>query len=709
MSARLNCFTALFAFGVALPAWASDLVIYDDALENNFLDYSYNPGTSDFSNAAPVHGGAKSIAFTPGGYDAVKVANNTTLFDTANYSRLHLWFHGTATQCQDLSVILERDNGGSDVQVASAALGAYANCAGIVAGQWLEVTVDFGAAPMSYAGTYGRISLFDEIGAAFGTVYFDDLSLQAPVNDEIFKGDFETGGVPPPVCGMTDKHDQPVTPAPGDTMTSDVLDWCDSAGKPREAVLAHNDQTGKQAVGGYPNHGGSLQQFSYQMPDNSTRTATITDYGNGGYGGFGYVVSHSQWLSDGFCSGDDSPLGYAFTGTWTRVFEGRHHAIFRFQQNYQRHCGPSNPAPTTLVPVTIDWIFSTGRDHPLWAITYDLIDATADGNPIAQNFLYDDSRAPYGELNIDGEGSIDIDGVAWGDKYKFTTTTTPAKLNSSWDWSAHNTIPYVKEWIVSSDATMGLVQTQTIDQQDAGGGRNPFYHDLTAYWGTTSASGNACPSGPYSMPCQDGWPYQANNDSINVGAPSNNARLTWGTQYGFLGQSTYAANTTIAPDPDDGPYPPGWPKKSYSVYIVLGPHSTSPVEAQVTQVETAQTLTLSAATGSVITDGPAGVNRGDTITYAPAGYDPVYGALAFNASANALDANVAVGSGTLKKPLIIVHNYTSAAFPAAVKLGGTTLAMDVDYFPSLRTTASELWITLNRDLTGPTNHLQVTP
>jgi hypothetical protein len=41
---------------------------------------------------------------------------------------------------------------------------------------------------------------------------------------------------------------------------------------------------------------------------------------------------------------------------------------------------------------------------------------------------------------------------------------------------------------------------------------------------------------------------------------------------------------------------------------------------------TVQSLTLTATVGSVATTGPAGVNRSDTTTYAPAGYDPVYGA-----------------------------------------------------------------------------------
>jgi len=190
-------FIALFAvwMGAITIVAHADVVIYDDALQNNFLDYSYTSagGSVSFASTAQHHGGTQSIAFTATGFDAVKVATNTTLFDTASYPRLQLWFHGSAAQCQGLDLILERDNGaGSDVTVASSALSAYANCAAIVAGTWFSINVDFTAAPMSYNGTYSRISLFNHNGGAFGPVYFDDLSLLAPANDRIFQNGFES-------------------------------------------------------------------------------------------------------------------------------------------------------------------------------------------------------------------------------------------------------------------------------------------------------------------------------------------------------------------------------------------------------------------------------------------------------------------------------------------------------------------------------------
>ncbi len=518
------------------------------------------------------------------------------------------------------------------------------------------------------------------------TVY-DDASLVA-------------GGAPPPNLMQIERD---VTVA---SMVSDRFTWSDASNQSRVAVLAHNDgQLGPTAAGGYTNHGGALREFRYQLPGNVTRICGVTTTGNAGFGGFGYVVSHRGDGSAGIAA-DDSPLGYAFTGSFQRVFEGRHHAIFRFTQLYPRYSSTTaNPANTLYnVPVTIDWVFSTGHDNPLWALTWDLSGVPADA-------LNDDSRAPYGELLFDGAASeatqSTVAGVGWGDRYKFASTTNPVTMNSAWTWNVANTIPYVKLWTTAVDATIGTVQTQTITQQDAGG------YWGTHRWNTTSAGGNACTVATGGvdqlMPCNFNWPYQSINYSLSgVSTPTSNSRLAWGTNFGFLGQTQYLTQGSAyygGPLPDTTA--PGWPRKSYSTYVVLGLRSSAPVEAQVAQVETVQSLALSATIGSVVASGPAGAGRTDDVTYTPAGYNHVYGALAFAAGGNSLDANIAVGTGTLKKPLLILGSYTGS-YPT-VKLGGVTLVSDVDYFPSLRAGASELWITLNFDLVGGTNHIEVLP
>lgn len=663
----------------AVPARA-DLVVYDDALQNGFEDWSWGGG-SNFANPAPVHGGTASIALAGNNYNAISLAKPGAGFTTAAFPSLRLWVHGGSGGNQALTLALENT---APAAQASVALNTYIPGGGPAAGTWKQVNVPLASAFPSIA-QFDRINIQSNAAGSQPTVYFDDIALASATLDPIFANGFE-GSAPPAGNGLV--QEQNVTVA---GMLSDRFTWRDSLARPRVAVLAQNN--GAPGPGGA--RGGALREFRYQTPANATRVAGVTNYGNGGYAGFGYVVSHSAWAGN-VCIGNDSPLGGFIGGQFQRVFTGRHHAIFRFTQNYPRNCRESGAPQSVPLPVTIDWVFATGRDHPLWAVTFDM-------SGLPANYLNDDSRAPYGELEFDGDGSQLVSGVAWGDLWKFTTTSAPLTLGSSWTWNQPNTVPYVKEWITGTDATMGLVQTQPLLQHDAGGGRNPWWHDMTQFWNKTSADG---PAGDgYLMPWQGEWPYQSIAWSLGAATPTNNTRLTWGTQFGFLGQTSYESNTNAG---DNGPLRPGHPRQSYSVYVVLGAHSTGPVEAQRSEIEVVQTLTLSASIGSVATGGPAGINRPDTMSYVPAGFDPVYGALTFNATGNALDANIAVGAGTLRHPLVIVRGYGAAAYPT-LKLNGQTLVMDQDWFPSLRAGSNELWITLDRDLVGATNHVVITP
>ena len=488
-------------------------------------------------------------------------------------------------------------------------------------------------------------------------------------------------------------------------MVSDRFTWRDASNQPRVAALAHND--GQTGPGG--TRGGELREFRYETAGGTRIVGASSSEASG----FGYVVSHPDGGEACIAGPNTSAPGHLLTGAFTRVFEGRHHAIFRFTQIYPRYCatGVVPPDAPINVPVTLDWMFSTGRDHPLWAITWDL-----SGVPVGT--LMDDSRAPYGELLFDGaatEGDHSvITGVGWGDRFRFLSTTSPVVYDSTWTWNAPNTIPYVKLWTTAPDATMGTVQTQTIVQQDAGG------YFGTNRWNTTSVDGNACDTNfdgdaNHRMPCDFNWPYQSINyvpslDPSTPSVPTNNTRLAWGTNFGFLGQGQYLIHGSMfygGPLPDTPA--PGYPKKSYSTFVVLGLHSGDPVGTQVAQIETVQTTTLTATMGSVVTTGPAGINRTDTVTYAPGGWNHVYAAWAFEAAANRVDANFDVGAGTLSNPLVIVSNWTAGALPGTVRFNGATLVQDADYFPSLRAGSNELWLTLNRNLTGGTNRLEISP
>lgn len=696
---RVSLAFCLFATGLSVAS-AANLTVYDDQLRNGFQNWSYGGAGSvhDFDQTATVHGGTKAIRFIGVNYGAVSFKREGVL-QIASYPTLKLWIHGGTAGGQQLTLALQNSTLPANQQLRSIALNPFIAGGNPAANTWREVTVPLTTAPLSELGGFDRIDLQSNTAGAHPAVFFDDVVLLDSSGPQpyppMFGDGFEGGGAPPQpaVAPMQIERDVLV-----DGIDSDRFTWRDASLQPRVAVLAHNDA---QSVGG--SRGGALREFRYQVGGN-TRIARTSQYGNGGYKGFGYVVSHRREGTTGIGAGD-SPLGAGFPGTFTRVFEGRHHAIFRFTQNYPRYSrtGASPPNTQYMVPVTIEWTFATGLDHPLWSITWDL-------SAVPQNALDDDSRAPYGELLFDGSAQPGnnhavIAGVAWGDRYRFTTTTAPATLDSAWTWNAANTFPFVKLWTTAVDATMGLVSTRTLDQQDAGGGRNPYYIDQRDFWGKTSAQGDAGPG--YAMPTNNEWPYQAIAFSFaNNVTPTNNTRLTWGTQYGFLGQQPYYANNIVGVDNTGS----GWPKKSYSVNVVLGTHSSGPIEAMQARNAALQATTLTAATGSVVANGAAGVADAAVVPYTPAGYDPVRGALTLSAAANVLDANIAVGGGnTLRHPLIVVRNWTAAGLPSRVRLGETVLVADADYFASRRAGANELWITLDRDLVGAGNRLRVSP
>ena len=90
--------------------------------------------------------------------------------------------------------------------------------------------------------------------------------------------------------------------------------------------------------------------------------------------------------------------------------------------------------------------------------------------------------------------------------------------------------------------------------------------------------------------------------------------------------------------------------------------------------------------------GSAGVGRSDNKTYIPAGYSPIF---------STWEANTANSNATLKfvVPIVVLHNYASASLPR-VYLDNVLLAANSGYFASLRPGVSELWLTLNRNLSG---------
>lgn len=671
----------VLSFAAACAAHAADLVVYADASANGFDQNCTWSDTVDFNEATIVHGGAKAIRFTPAQFEGLSWCTPAGGIASTAYRALRFWVHGGSAGGQNLKLALA--GGSPPVELASATV-AQLHGAPIPAGAWTLVEASFDTGPLAFNGTFNQLYFQDQNNTAQPNVYLDDISLveRPSVPDAIFANGFDGGGIP--ATAIVIERDVTV-----DTMLSERWTWRDRDNQPRSVVLAHNDQNGPDGT-----RGGELRRYAYQTPA-GTRTANAT---SGGFGGFGYVVSHLEDPTPAAMLGqDDSPLGHFYAGTWTRILEGRHHAILRYTQNYPRYYCTYNPqdqciagtATTFQMPVTVEWLVATGRDHPLWSVSYDLSAAPPDR-------ITADSRAPYGDLAFDGDAANPdtVKGVGWGDHYKFVTTSAgPVTLQSPWTWNAPNTIPYVYLWTQTVDAEMGVVLTQNYTQQDAGG----YYG--TNRWNTTSAAGNACTNPAYLMPCDYNWPYQAIAYSFaNATTSTDSKRLAWGTNFGFLGRTSY-------PEHGFGANRSGWPRQSYSTYVVLDRHTRTPTANAVTQVEAALAATLTASVGAVRTSGPAGVNRVDTLPYQPAGYNRVYGTWEADVAANA--ATLTLTANALDRPIFVLNGYTGA-LPANVRVDGVALTADADYFATLDATRSRLWLTMNRTWTGA-HTLIVTP
>ena len=448
-----------------------------------------------------------------------------------------------------------------------------------------------------------------------------------------------------------------------DGYLSDAFTWLDSRGKARTAALVRNNV---RDPSGYT--GGYLRQLSYEKPDG---TAMVVKGGRADHPGWGYTINHLNGTGNLWSS------LYQF-GTYRQVLSGPHHVIHEFA--FDAAGWPNGP-----VTIVLHWFFATGKDHPLWSVTYDMTRAQADR-------LDSDDRAPYGDLAFENGTNGTVDGIAWGDAYKFTTVGAGPVLNgSAWDYTQPNRIPYVHMWSNASDSEMGSVQSVDFATKDAGG--TWLYNN----WGRTSANkvvGAGTPANQ-SMPIEWNWPYQLNQYEISAGE-TRSKRMAWGLRRGAIGNTLYYGY-------GDQRQLSGYPYQSHSNYLVLGAKSASAVAGQVAEIEASIDTTFMATRGAVRTAGPEGIARTANAPYAFPGWNAVYGVWELDADPQgALELTITPGGAGLHRPVLVIHGYKGTEVPSTITLGTETLRRDVDFFPSLIKATGTLWLTLGRDVTAPT-------
>lgn len=448
-----------------------------------------------------------------------------------------------------------------------------------------------------------------------------------------------------------------------DGFLTDVFTWIDSRGKARSAALVRNDV---RDAAGFT--GGYLRQMTYEKPNG---TPMVVKGARADHAGWGYTINHIAGTGDIWSS------LYQF-GTHRQVLLGTHHAIHEFV--FDATGWPNGP-----VKIVLHWFFSTGKDYPLWSVTYDMTRAQPDK-------IDSDDRSPYGDLAFEGVPNGTVDGVGWGDKYKFKTTGAgPVRLASTWDYSQPNRVPYVQMWNDSTDSEAGSVQTTDFTNKDAGG---TWFYDN---WGRTSANKKVGPGAPASqtMPVSWNWPFQLNQYEVDFG-DTRSHRMAWGLRRGAIGSTSYAGYGDLR-------QLSGYPYQSHSNYLVLGAKSQEPIAGQATEIEASLDTTFTFTRGAARAQGPEGIARTADAPYAVPGWSSVYGTWELDADpSGAVELSMVPGGAVVHHPIFVVHGFKGANVPDTIRFGTETLQKHVDFFPSLVKSTGTLWVTLNRDVSAET-------
>ncbi len=172
---RFNLAVIVASSFIALAAFRSEaqsnLVIYDDALENGFQDWGY--ATDNYLNTSPVHSGSDSISVTiTVGFQGIQIINPSQV-DSTPYTNITFWLNGGSSGGQRLQVYGDATgaNGAATAQAPRVAL------ASPTANTWTQYTVSLSSLGVANAANFTGFVIQDSSGAAEPTFYVDDIAL----------------------------------------------------------------------------------------------------------------------------------------------------------------------------------------------------------------------------------------------------------------------------------------------------------------------------------------------------------------------------------------------------------------------------------------------------------------------------------------------------------------------------------------------------
>ncbi len=165
--------------------------------------------------------------------------------------------------------------------------------------------------------------------------------------------------------------------------------------------------------------------------------------------------------------------------------------------------------------------------------------------------------------------------------------------------------------------------------------------------------------------------------------------MAWGANYGAVGGADASGEYNAFGDDHKLK---GHPYQSYSVFMVLGEHTRSPVLSAARQIEIAQGVRITPNVGAPVRSLPSGVGTSPDVATNPPGYDARYATWNLVASKNRLKFTVELASGALSAPILVISEFSKGT-PPVVHIDGKIAQAERDYFASFDSAGSKLWLT----------------
>jgi hypothetical protein len=146
----------------------ADQIIYDDALENGWENWSWSTTLNFNYTGTYVHSGTASISATiTNGWSALSLWHSAQ--DSSAYTNLTFWINGGATGGQQLQIYAELSSGTqSAISLPT-----------LPADTWQQMNFSLSALGVANQPDFIRFSIQDRSGAAEPTFYVDDITLQS--------------------------------------------------------------------------------------------------------------------------------------------------------------------------------------------------------------------------------------------------------------------------------------------------------------------------------------------------------------------------------------------------------------------------------------------------------------------------------------------------------------------------------------------------